>query len=88
MTFEKTFTGGLSGFIGEKHAFSVKDTKTLLIDSNHLYGLEMSQSLTYAKITFANKKSHEELLSTTDNADSGYILEVGLRYTVQAKKES
>ena len=72
--------------MGKRYLVSVNDTETLDIDSKNLYDFGLSQSLPCANSKFDNAKNLEKLLSTTDNADTGYVSEIEQKYTEKAKK--
>ena len=49
-------------------------------DANNLYGWAMSECLPYKDIKFDNDVSLKTILNTPDDADTGYILEVDLKF--------
>ena len=51
------------------------------MDTNFSYGLDISQTLRYAKMKFCNTVNLEEIQSTPDKSATGYVLEVDLNYT-------
>lgn len=46
------------------------------LDANNLYGWAMSESLPYDDVTIINNVKIEDVLTTTDDNDIGYIIEL------------
>ena len=84
-SWKKTKRGGLPRCMGKIFLFSLFDTKLLDIDSNFLQGRGVSQFLPYAIDKFVYTVTWEKVLSTTDNAETGYVLKVGTNYTDKSK---
>ena len=80
LIFEKAIRGGISGCMGKRYAVSVKEIKKLDRDSNDLYGRGLSQRLPCADKKFDNTVSTGKIVSTADYSDTGYELEVDLRF--------
>ncbi len=52
----------------------------LYLDANNLYGWAMSQYLPYSNLEYSNDTKLEDILKTSDESDTGCILEVDLEY--------
>ena len=88
LIFENAIRDGISASKGKRYVGPVNDTKMLDIDSNNPYGLRMSKSSPYTYIRNDETIGLEKILSTADNADTGYVLEVDLKHTDKARKVS
>ena len=51
------------------------------MDSNFFFGLGRSQSLPYLETKLDNTVGSEKLLSTTDNADTGFAREADSKHS-------
>ena len=63
-----------------------KIRKILYIDANNLYGCATSEFLPYDEIKFDKKVYSEKFLSTPNDGDIGFFLEVDLSYPDEIKK--
>ena len=86
LILENNIRGGISSVMGDRYVRSDGNKKILYIDANNLYGHSMSQPLPYDEIEMSyGHPNHymnkiEENLSTPDDSDNAYFLEVDLRY--------
>ena len=85
---ENIIRGDVSSVTGNRYVKSDENEKILYIDSNILYGHSMSQSLTYNEIKFDKNVRLEDILSTPDNSDIGYFIEVDLKYPDKMKEKT
>ena len=79
VALENNIRGGISLVMGDGYLKS-DDKKNLYIDANNLYGLSMSQPLPYDEIKFDRNAKLEDILSTPDDSDIGYFVEVDSKY--------
>ena len=89
--FERSKRGGLT-FVGSKryinannkdsvgHDPKAKSTYLLCLDAINLYGWSTVQALPYAYIKLNTEITIEEILNTTDDAETGYTVEVDLSF--------
>ena len=89
--FERSKRGGLT-FVGSKryinannkdivgHDPKAKSTYLLCLDANNLYGWSTVQALPYTYIKLNTEITIEEILNTTDDAETGYTVEVDLSF--------
>ncbi len=89
--FERSKRGGLT-FVGSKRYVKAnnkhvagydpktKSTYLLNLDASNLYGWAMVQALPYKDIKFANETTLETILNTADDAETGYMVEIDLRF--------
>ena len=59
---------------------NTKSTYLLYLDANNLYGWSMVQDLPYQDTKLDTEKPLEEILKTADDAETGYTVEVDLRF--------
>ena len=88
---ENNIRGGISSVMGDRYVKSDENKKILYIDANNLYGWAMSQSLPFDEIQFLSPNtfpSLEEILNTPDDAETGYFLEVDLKYPNEIKQKT
>jgi hypothetical protein len=58
-----------------------KDSNYLMyLDANNLYGWAMSQNLPYDEVKINNDINIKQVLETSDDNDTGYIVECNLRF--------
>ena len=62
--------------------------KILYIEANNLYGHSMSELLPYDGIEFDNNVKLEDMLSTPEDSDIGYFIEVDLKYPDKIKEKT
>ncbi len=89
--FEKSKRGGLT-FVGSKRYVKAnnqhiagydpktKSTYLLYVDANNLYGWAMSQALPKKDLAFSNETSLETILNTEDEAETGYMVEIDIKF--------
>ena len=86
LLLENNIRGGISSVMGDRYVRSDGNKKLFYIDANNLYGHSMSQPLPYDEIEMSYGHPNlymnkiEEFLSTPDDSDNAYFLEVDLRY--------
>ena len=72
--------GGISSVMGNRYVKSDENKKILYADANNFYGDSMSQPLPYDEIKFDNSVELEDILSTSDDSEISYFIEVDLTY--------
>ena len=72
--------------MGDKHAKSDENKKILYADAINLYGWGFNQSLPHDQIEFDENVLLEDLLSTEDDTDIGYLIQCDLSYPDNIKK--
>jgi hypothetical protein len=89
--FERSKRGGLT-FVGSKRYAkannqhvagydpNTQSTYLLYLDANNLYGWAMVQSLPRKDLKFANETSIETILNTADDAETGYMVEIDIKF--------
>ena len=89
--FERSKRGGLT-FVGSKRYAkannkhiagydpNTKSAYLLYLDANNLYGWAMVQALPYKNIKLSNDTKLEDILNTTDEAETGYMVEIDLSF--------
>ena len=86
LLIENNIRGGISSVMGDRYVKSDENKKILYMDATNLYGHSMSQMLHYDEIEMWHGHPHlymnwlEEILSTADDNEIGYFLEVDLKY--------
>ena len=88
LLLENNIRGGISSVMGDRYIKSDKNKKILYIDANNFYGHSMSQYLPYDKIKFDNNIKLEDILNTRDDSDTGYFVEVDLKYPDNIKQKT
>ena len=73
--------------MGNRYVQSEDNKKILYIDAKNIYGHSRSQLLPYDEINFARKINLEDILNTPDDSDTGYFIEVDLKYPDNLKKK-
>ena len=66
----------------------MKIKKILNKYANNLYGWAMSESLPYDEIKFDNNVKLEDILTTLDDNNIGYSIEVDLKYPDNIKEKT
>ena len=84
---ENNTRGGISSVMDDRYVISDDKKKILYVDANNLYGWAMSQFLPFDEIKFVNV-SIEDILSTPDNSEIGYFVEVDLKYPDEIKQKT
>ena len=74
--------------MGDRYIQIDENKKFLYIDANILYGHSMSEPLPYVEIKFDNNVKLEDLLSTPDDDDIRYFVEVNLKYSNNIKQKT
>ena len=64
--------------------------KILYADAKNLYGWTMSEYLPYDEINFGRNVKVEDILTTSDDSDIGYFIEIDLKYpdNIKCKRKS
>ena len=94
LTLENNIRGGISIVMGDHYVKSDENKKILYMDATILYGNSMIQPLPYDEIEmwhghpdlYVNKL--DEILSTLDDSDIGFFVEVDLRYPDDIKEKT
>ena len=85
--FLENFTrGGISSISGDGYVKSDDNKKVLYIDATIFHGWAMSESLPFDEIQFIKNIILEDILSTPDDSDTGYFVEIDLGYPNETKK--
>ena len=91
---ERQKRGGLC-FVGSKRhvkannkyieGFDISQPSSYLMywDANNLYGWAMSQSLPFKDLKFDKEVTLDQILETSDEAETGYIVEVDISYPIE-----
>ena len=91
---ENNFLGSLSGVKGDRYVKSDENKKISYMDATILYGHSMSQMLPYDEIEMwlghpdLYMNWLEEILNTLEDNETGYFLEVDLKYPVNIKEKT
>ena len=85
---ENNIRGEISSAMGNRYVKSDDHKKILYIDANNSYGYAMSQSLPYQDLKFDSSTDIETILSTPDNSEIGYFVEVDLKYLDEIKDKT
>ena len=80
--------GGISSVMGDRYIQSDENKKILYIDANNLYGHSMSETLPYDEIKFDRNIKLEDILTTPDDSNIGYFIEVDLKYPDNIKEKT
>ena len=80
LTLKNNVRDGVSSVMGDRYVKSDENKKIFYIDANNLYGLAMSEYLTYDEIKFDRKVKLEGILKNPDDSDVGYFIEIDLKY--------
>ena len=85
---ENNIRGGISSVMGGRYIKADENKTILYIDANNLYGDGMSQPLPFDEIKFDNNVELGDILSTPDDCDIGYLIEVDLKYPDSIKEKT
>ena len=99
---ENNIRGGISSVLGNRYIESDENTKLLYIDANNLYGWAMSQYLPtgdFKKVKVLENDDSvqcdelldeikEDILSTPDDNEYGYIVDCDLEYPAEIKEKT
>ena len=94
LLIETNIRGGISSVLGDRYVKSDENKRILYMDATNLYGHSMSQMLPYDEVEMWHGDPDkcwnwlDEILSTPDDADVGYFLEVDLKYPDNIKKKT
>ena len=88
LLLENNIRGGISSVMGDRYVKSDDHKKILYIDANNLYGYAISQSLPYQDLKFDPSTDIETILSTPDDSEIGYFVEVDLKYPDEIKDKT
>ena len=84
--FLENFTrGGISSVMCDGYVKSDENKKVLYIEATIFHGWAMSESLTFDEINFIENIILENILSTPDDSDTGYFVEIDLGYPDEIK---
>ena len=76
LLLENNIPCGISSVMGDRYDESDENKKILYIDATNIYGYSMSQTLPYDEIEFHKNFRWEGILSTPDDNDIDYFIEV------------
>ena len=88
LLLENNIRGGISAVMSDRYVKSNKNKNILYKDANNLCGWAMSEYLPYDEIKFDNNVKLENILSTPDDSDIGYFIEVDLTYPDKIKEKT
>ena len=94
LLIENNIRGCISSVMGKRYVKSDKNKKILYADATKLYGHSMSQFLLYDEIEMWHGHPDkywnwlEEILNTPDDSESGYFVEVDLKYPDKIKQKT
>ena len=88
LLLENNIRGGISSVMGDRYIKSDENKKILYIDAINLYGHSMSEPLPYDEIKFNNNFKIEDILNTPDDIDTGYFIEVDIKYPDRIKEKT
>ena len=88
LLLENNIRGGISSVMGDRFTKSDDNKQILYIDANNLYGHSMSEPLPYDEIKFDNNVNLEDILSTPDDGNIAYFVEVDLNYPDNIKEKT
>ena len=94
LLFENNIRGGISSAMGDRYVQSDENENILYIDAINFYGQSMSQPLPYDENEFWQGDPDpyfnclEEILNTPDDNDTGYFIDVDLRYPDNIKEKT
>ena len=94
LTLEINIRGGISSVMGDRYVKSDEHKKMIYMDAINIYGHSMIQPLHNDEIEmwhghpdlYMNKL--QEILNTPDDSDTGYFIEVDLRYPDRIKEKT
>ena len=82
---EKIIRGGMCSVMGDKYVKSGENKKMVYIEANILFGWAMSQPRPYDEIQFDKNIKLEDIVSTPDDSDIGYFIEIESKDPVDIK---
>ena len=88
LLLENNIKGGISFVMGIRYVKSDENKKILYTDANKLYGWAMSEYLLYDEIKLNNNVRLEDILNTPDDSDTGYFIEVDLKFPYSIKEKT
>ena len=88
MLLGNNIRGGISSVRGDRYVKSTDNKKTLYADANNIYRHSMCQPLPYDGIKFDENVTLEDILKTQDDSDTGYFVEVDLKYVGDLKEKT
>ena len=94
LLLENNIRGGISSVMSDRYVKSDENKKILFMDATNLYGNSMSQLLPYDEIEMWHGHPDkywnwlDEILSTPDDGDIGYFLDVDLKYPDNIKEKT
>ena len=81
LLLENTIRGGISSVLGDRYVKSDENKNVIYIDANN----SMSQPLPYDEIIFDKNVKLKDILTTPDDSDIGYFIDVALKYSDKKK---
>ena len=88
LLLENNIGDGFSSVMGGRYIKADENKTILYIDVNNLYGDGMSQPLPFDEIKFDNNVELGDILSTRDDCDIGYLIEVDFKYPDSIKEKT
>ena len=88
LLLENNVRGGVSSFMGSRYVISDEDKKIFCVDANILNGWAMSEFLPYDEVKFDRNVKLKNLLNTPDVSDTGFFIEVDLKYPDNIKEKT
>ena len=88
LTLENNIRGGISSIMGDRFVKLDENKKILFIDASNLYGWAMGEDQPYVEIKFDRIITLEDILTTPDDSDIGYFIEVDVKYTDNVKEKT
>ena len=88
LLLENNIRGGISSVMGDRLIQSDENKKLLYIDATNLYCHSMSEPLLYDEIQLDRDIKLEDILTTPDDSDIGYFIEVDLIYPDKIKEKT
>ena len=80
LLIENNIRGGMNSVMGDQCVKSDDNKRIKYADANIFYSRSMSQTLPYDEVKCDRNVKLEEILSTPDDSDIGYFIEVDLTY--------
>ena len=88
LLLENNRRGGISAVCGDRYEKSDENKKILFKKDKNLYGWAMSEYLPHDEIKIDRNFRLEDTLSTPDDSDIGYFIEVDLKYPDNIKEKT
>ena len=94
LLLENNLRGGISSVMGDRFVKSDDNKKIIYMDDTNLYGYSVSETIPYDEIEMWHGHPDlymnwlEEILSTPNDNEFGYFLEVDLKYPENIKEKT